>query len=778
MVNSFRLLTDIEKNFVRECVEVVVANMRMFGFKDTGFSVKKTVDHWIYCCMMSESHPMAFVKHKMAAYYAAVKMQDERPESIWDVVDRPLVLVGGRAMRWVQKLERDSPSIFEVYYTTIQYLKKGMPRPDDAMLREAEEKTFKTLTTIPKPTVTVMLEPWGVENDLKVSKIVSRDRIEGEIRRMCNDTFGGMVYTDEDRTRAFVPSTSASYINSRSKGGVIGQLLGEHSDLLDGLMTDEDLILLDKVLVGKESFEQEVERNVFNLRSTEQVLLTVDYSPLNVRFIELYNRICYRALHYEAPRVKLLALAEALKTRVISKGPGLLYTALKPLQKALWRKLSSHPTFRLTGEPVSSEILQEIIGATLKDDEAFLSVDYRDATNLIQGWASECAMYEIAKILNLPDVERKMAIRSLTGHIIEFGDLEAFQENGQLMGGILSFIILCVINAAILRMTKEMTDQRRYTLRDVGIAVNGDDGLMKTTVEGRKIWKVIGAAVGLHPSVGKVYYSRQFLNINSTTYNFHPYNRETGVGGWEAFRIERVIKDKPVISTRVICFELVKYVNVGLLYSLKRSGGTIDSTEVDRDNLTFGARAHALIDACPSFLRERVMGQFLHLNRDKIKIDLPYFIPENMGGLGLPAVGRYTSSNSDLRFARLIFENPKRFKMPPRPADVDWKFWEYATKRFPTSIANVATDFEQTPGMSSLSTIRGKACVEALFRLKDIKQFMNDVHDDNALKHYQQSCRRVWSRARKVTNPPEPYVQGKFPTIHNINDRPLFHNIG
>jgi len=328
-------------------------------------------------------------------------------------------------------------------------------------------------------------------------------------------------------------------------------------------------------------------------------------------------------------------------------------------------------------------------------------------------------------------------------------------------------------------MTKEIADDRVYRLCDAGIVVNGDDGLLKTTLFGGEVWRKIGSFCGLEPSIGKVYFSKEFLNINSTTFNYH---KEGWIGITKTQRFTEPQLHWRTVR-RTLHYEKVKYINMGLLMGLKRSGGvktTIDDN--DDDDGTFGARCRQLIDDCPTSMQERTLGLFLHLNRKNIKVDLPYFIPEQLGGLGLPSVGRYTSSDSDLRFCRKIFENPTVFETPSAPVSTEWKFWEYAQRRFPTSLVSQNTDFEYTNNMVSLKTIRAKACLEAVFRLDLSKIFCPKTKEtkdksSSARYHFLNTWRKIWTKARQMGNPPSPYVQDQFPKKYDFTDRPLFHVI-
>ena len=81
--------------------------------------------------------------------------------------------------------------------------------------------------------------------------------------------------------------------------------------------------------------------------------------------------------------------------------------------------------------------------------------------------------------------------------------------------------------------------------------INGDDCLFPATEEAYSYWKSNGSAMGLEPSIGKNYYSREFCTINSAE-----------------FRRSPTILDG--VASSVSC---TPYVNLGILFGNKRSQG-------------------------------------------------------------------------------------------------------------------------------------------------------------------------------------------------------------
>jgi len=358
---------------------------------------------------------------------------------------------------------------------------------------------------------------------------------------------------------------------------------------------------------------------------------------------------------------------------------------------------------------------------------------------------------------------------ALTRHVIvsKLFDINLPQQRGQLMGSIISFPLLCIANAAVCRWAKEIECKRSILLKNLPLSINGDDAIIRCNEIGKEAWSIISTYCGLSPSVGKVYFSKYFLNINSTTYNYHSV-------GWEG---HRMMNSKNEYVNRILHFELVKYVNLGLLYNLQRSGtsatsGGLFSVGKSEETLTsIGARARDLIKMTPTFLQEKVLSDFIHLNEDALKsYSLPWFIPEELGGIGLPCIGRWQANSFDLRVARKCYEHPELFPIITKPVSVQWKVWKYAMARMekvPTSTTISA--YYMGANQLSVDRLAGLFCIESLFRLS-----INDLLDESpvsAMKHYYRKLSRRWQKAQYDTQVllPEPFNPERYPTFYGLN---------
>jgi hypothetical protein len=534
--------------------------------------------------------------------------------------------------------------------------KKGMPRAGDFLIKEAEAKMIKALTRTPDPLPA--LEEIKTRGDN--SFFLDRITMESQLRRTVRELFEKSNFTISDLTEPFFPSTSANYINSRSKGGAVGAI---YFELMSDMLREELLTFnWDVIDIGHEETrtygpvgraEQAVLDNMWleNDNEWKKTLgVYVNVERFTARWRKLYWRIFKRAVD-EDPLVSPVGLAEALKIRVISKGPPMLYTALKPLQQFLWRTLKKHEVFELIGTPVTEGIISKCLKDFNPSTDVIVSGDYKASTDNLHSWVSETIVREISEILRLngffPEVLEEMFIRSLTRH--NFGTTEdpIPQQEGQLMGSITSFPILCIANAAMCRWSLEEANGRVYSIvktKSVKIAplrINGDDCVFvgdKTCLA--RIWEKVTAFGGLSSSVGKTYFSNKFAVINSVLYDYHP----ARVWLSDPFSVESndSLTGMTFFSQRS-CWIERKYINLGLLYGMQRSSGGDNVRNCELAN-TLGTMHQMLNATCPPERWENVTKRFLGIHHDVLSnprhASIPWFIPYWAGGRGLVPQGR------------------------------------------------------------------------------------------------------------------------------------------
>jgi len=209
-------------------------------------------------------------------------------------------------------------------------------------------------------------------------------------------------------------------------------------------------------------------------------------------------------------------------------------------------------------------------------------------------------------------------------------------------------------------------------------------------------------------------------------------------------------------------YKHIKYVNMGLLQGLRRSGGQLSLVNDEGEWGTLGGLARQLIDDSPEDLKESVLCQFIHNNSEALKqFSLPWFLPEHLCGVGLPTVGKYAPAKFDLQVARKIYENPDKFHVSTIKPDVPYKVWEYATGRFRATNAQKFNGYGEDESMLSESDILGALCIESLFRVKSIDDLMKPQEgDDTGTKSFSKDAMsdafkamrklsKTWLRARE-----------------------------
>jgi len=292
-----------------------------------------------------------------------------------------------------------------------------------------------------------------------------------------------------------------------------------------------------------------------------------------VPLITVYTRVPYIRFTYnyfhrrfgqemlkEAICQKIKAVLEPLKTRLISAGPPMTSLLCKRFQHALHATLRKSRQFRLIGEECSEQVLQEAFKdyslKEVKGEYYWNSGDYKSATDYMHMPLSQFLMDEVLRIgypelsraemistrrllgqslLTYPSFNSKKGVfvdrkeedcadeREIANHkpILDESGLyfaHAMQNNGQLMGSIVSFPFLCLANILVTWYSIERFHSMAFA--DLPILVNGDDILFRCTQAEYNKWCVdVRALAGFRESIGKNYMNNRFCMINSRFYD-------------------------------------------------------------------------------------------------------------------------------------------------------------------------------------------------------------------------------------------------------------------
>jgi hypothetical protein len=276
---------------------------------------------------------------------------------------------------------------------------------------------------------------------------------------------------------------------------------------------------------------------------------------------------------YNDPVVNPACILEPMKVRIITKPDFGIHTDLHKFQKMVWKALYEHKSgfFQLIGEPLQRQHLWKIV-AGWQPGEKFCSGDFSAATDNLKGEVSKIILEDIFSQFRLTHpIEYQNIMNSMLKSTVEvprdalgrvigmphydgfwknFGyDLPTFQQkNGQLMGNVISFGILCIANYIAYHRSIELAqgrELRAFSARIPHVLINGDDILFKTNDQRYKIWLDTVKEFGLEPSVGKNFISDRFLQVNSELYRV-----DTFLDGFQSG-----VRD----------LRVVPYVNFGLL---------------------------------------------------------------------------------------------------------------------------------------------------------------------------------------------------------------------
>jgi len=329
------------------------------------------------------------------------------------------------------------------------------------------------------------------------------------------------------------------------------------------------------------------------------------------------------------------AVLEPNKVRVISKGEAIPYYSMRPLQKAMHGAMRHMPCFRLIGRPFSATDIIDLQEKALPDWMWF-SIDYSAATDGLS-WKYSGAIFRCI-ISQLPKHQFDLAMSVLGPHALYYPtrdgrkEYKGVQRNGQLMGSVLSFPILCLANLGVyLLATQELqqgwTDEQRLN----HVLVNGDDMVYAAP---KSLWEqhvLLGRRVGLEMSIGKAYQHSTYLNVNSISVHCPLDNERERRRPWR-----------------------IDYLNVGLAYGQHKVQARTDSklgtaSCDERKTEGYVCNINTVLEGCLPGRQERMLDWILRNKRDVIAQECePFkgasdlhvpprnlFLPVQIGGMGV-----------------------------------------------------------------------------------------------------------------------------------------------
>jgi len=302
-----------------------------------------------------------------------------------------------------------------------------------------------------------------------------------------------------DYCRPFPPSVSACHEYSRQEGGLQAYI---RDFPLSGFLVDPTV---------KKVLQQ------FRLTDTD----LGSGGPLNYLWERMLRHLIKEAIEelglpeeeWKPILVGATGLTEPLKVRIVTKAEWMVQL-LTPVQKAWHGKMRQHPVFQLIG---GASVEDALAPMQLSKGEKVVSGDYSAATdNIFLTYTQEAAEAMLERTrFRLPESVpscaeaflRKLVVHSLTRSVLDLKGSDSVPiTRGQMMGHILSFPLLCIINRAASCMAVPRSSFMR---------INGDDVIFPASKNIYRRWKAATRVVGLEFSLGKNYYSSDLALVNS-----------------------------------------------------------------------------------------------------------------------------------------------------------------------------------------------------------------------------------------------------------------------
>lgn len=296
----------------------------------------------------------------------------------------------------------------------------------------------------------------------------------------------------------------------------------------------------------------------------------------NISDTSLFGLLESSVLQKTTAYAGVVALREPFKVRIITKSDSEINYYGIPLQKKLHTILKEIDTFQLIGRPLSLDIVQRHYGV-IPEDHLVVSGDYSAATDNIHTDASLAALNSILELMDIVEDSKRVLRMTMQGQTLNYdnvfssyvdsdptfpkdlGELLSskkkksadyydkvasikakydipngwvVQKRGQLMGSILSFPILCLLNYIMFEIAfnefralyPEHADSQidsvepKTLTKKFGLLINGDDISFHASQLFIDVWSQSFPRIGLTESIGKNFVCRNKLTINSRMY--------------------------------------------------------------------------------------------------------------------------------------------------------------------------------------------------------------------------------------------------------------------
>lgn len=219
---------------------------------------------------------------------------------------------------------------------------------------------------------------------------------------------------------------------------------------------------------------------------------------------ETYSEVCRgaRAGSLRLGPSRVTSVESGGKKRIVSV-PSVDMNLLRPLHVALYDHLSRMP-WLLRGDATPNRFKDFV----RTKGEVFVSGDYESATDNLNTGVQKFILREVLRnASSVPDGIKELAESSLSMGLAVRGGEVVMQKRGQMMGNLLSFPLLCLVNFLAFKY---------FVRRKVPLAVNGDDIVFRATPSESERWVSGVGQAGLTLSKGKTMIDGRFFSLNST----------------------------------------------------------------------------------------------------------------------------------------------------------------------------------------------------------------------------------------------------------------------
>lgn len=564
----------------------------------------------------------------------------------------------GRFMRRIcQPLSLDLPVSADLFRAafTIAQSKKGFHPVPESFVCEAYAKHANRLSKKPAPLTT---------------------EVRTRLRAFCRTLLRGFHPKGLiAQVGHYEGSTRASTTHNRLAGGSRSAVQDDIFTNCIGPLNYEELreVQFDGLVRMVPTLNGIVEERGLLPPTPREWIQMINSPPRMFRHIELLNNRTQEkidenpALH-DKPVAKVTAITEPLKVRTITAMGAMSSYFAKPLQKALWQYLKAFPCFHLISRMVSQNDLQNLCARHTaffdkpENDDIewdFVSGDYSAATDNLHIEATKILLEEVKAKVDLVDHPLfPHWDEILLEQVLSYPDFTridpVLQENGQLMGSILSFPFLCILNLftffeSLPNLQQTQILSGKIKIQSLPVLVNGDDIAFRANPEMVSRWKASAASIGFELSLGKNFIHPRFFTINSQPFEytsglrFYPAplkysNLDSQKGLSWIDDIEAPLHD-PFLSRIVRSVDTVRMMgclNVGLLIGLSKTSKGVQEDSVPLSGWFDGA-------VMQSMYPTKMANFFLGYHAAEIKRQTQFgsrtlniYAHPYLGGLGFP----------------------------------------------------------------------------------------------------------------------------------------------